>query len=85
MEEKILKFECALDRIIYPKYTKKVQSGDFAIFSMRITKWLDNQIDGVEVIKLKGTTCTLEYGTTYKIFCKLAETHEIYGDTYGLI
>lgn len=85
MEEKILKFECALDRIIYPKYTKKVQSGDFAIFGMRITKWLDNQIDGVEVIKLKGTTCTLEYGTTYKIFCKLAETHEIYGDTYGLI
>lgn len=85
MEEKILKFECALDRIIYPKYTKKVQSGDFAIFSMRITKWLDNKIDGVEVIKLKGTTCTLEYGTTYKIFCKLAETHEIYGDTYGLI
>ena len=85
MEEKILKFECALDRIIYPKYIKKVPSGDFAIFSMRITKWLDNKIDGVEVIKLKGTTCTLEYGTTYKIFCKLAETHEIYGDTYGLI
>lgn len=85
MEEKILKFECALDRIIYPKYSKKVQSGDFAIFSMRITKWIDNKIDGVEVIKLKGTTCTLEYGTTYKIFCKLAETHEIYGDTYGLI
>lgn len=85
MEEKILKFECALDRIIYPKYTKKVQSGDFAIFSMRITKWLDNQIDEIETIKLKGTTCTLEYGTTYKVFCKLAETHEIYGDTYGLI
>lgn len=85
MEEKILKFECALDRIIYPKYTKKVQSGDFAIFSMRITKWIDNKIDEIETIKLKGTTCTLEYGTTYKIFCKLAETHEIYGDTYGLI
>lgn len=85
MEEKILKFECALDRIIYPKYSKKVQSGDFAIFSMRITKWIDNKIDEIEAIKLKGTTCTLEYGTTYKVFCKLAETHEIYGDTYGLI
>lgn len=85
MEEKILKFECALDRIIYPKYSKKVQSGDFAIFSMRITKWIDNKIDEIETIKLKGTTCTLEYGTTYKVFCKLAETHEIYGDTYGLI
>ena len=85
MEEKILKFECALDRIIYPKYSKKVQSGDFAIFSMRITKWIDNKIDEVEIIKLKGTTCTLEYGTTYKVFCKLSETHEIYGDTYGLI
>lgn len=85
MEEKILKFECALDRIIYQKYSKKVQSGDFAIFSMRITKWIDNKIDEIETIKLKGTTCTLEYGTTYKVFCKLAETHEIYGDTYGLI
>ena len=85
MEEKILKFECALDRIIYPKYSKKVQSGEFAIFSMRITKWIDNKIDEIETIKLKGTTCTLEYGTTYKVFCKLAETHEIYGDTYGLI
>ena len=85
MEEKILKFECTLDRIIYPKYSKKVQSGDFAIFSMRITKWIDNKIDEIETIKLKGTTCTLEYGTTYKVFCKLAETHEIYGDTYGLI
>lgn len=85
MEEKILKFECALDRIIYPKYSKKVQSGGFAIFSMRITKWIDNKIDEIETIKLKGTTCTLEYGTTYKVFCKLAETHEIYGDTYGLI
>lgn len=85
MEEKILKFECALDRIIYPKYSKKVQSGDFAIFSMRITKWIDNKIDEIETIKLKGTTCTLEYGTTYKVFCKLTETHEIYGDTYGLI
>lgn len=85
MEEKILKFECALDRIIYPKYSKKVQSGDFAILSMRIIKWIDNKIDEIETIKLKGTTCTLEYGTTYKVFCKLAETHEIYGDTYGLI
>lgn len=85
MEEKILKFECTLDRIIYPKYSKKVQSGDFAIFSMRIIKWIDNKIDEIETIKLKGTTCTLEYGTTYKVFCKLAETHEIYGDTYGLI
>lgn len=85
MEEKILKFECALDRIIYPKYSKKVQSGDFAIFSMRIIKWIDNKIDEIETIKLKGTTCTLEYGTTYKVFCKLAETHEIYGDTYELI
>ena len=74
-----------MDRIIYSKNSKKVQSGDFAIFSMRITKWIDNKIDEIETIKLKGTTCTLEYGTTYKVFCKLAETHEIYGDTYGLI
>lgn len=71
--------------MLHKSNSKKVQSGDFAIFSMRIIKWIDNKIDEIETIKLKGTTCTLEYGTTYKVFCKLAETHEIYGDTYGLI
>lgn len=85
MEEKVLKFECTLDRIYYPKYCKKVDSGEFAIFSVTITKWLENKIDDVYTIKLKGTCCRLEFGTTYKIFCKLAETHEQYGNTYELL
>jgi exodeoxyribonuclease V alpha subunit len=85
MEERVLKFECALDRIYYPKYCKKVDSGEFAIFSVTVTKWLENKIDNVYTIKLKGTCCSLEFGTTYKIFCKLAETHEQYGDTYELL
>lgn len=85
MEERVLKFECALDRIFYPKYCKKVDSGEFAIFSVTVTKWLENKIDNVYTIKLKGTCCRLEFGTTYKIFCKLAETHEQYGDTYELL
>ena len=84
-EERILKFECTLDRIFYPKYSKKVDSGEFAIFSVTVTKWLENKIDNVYTIKLKGTCCRLEFGTTYKIFCKLAETHEQYGDTYELL
>ena len=85
MEERVLKFECALERIFYPKYCKKVDSGEFAIFSVTVTKWLENKIDNVYTIKLKGTCCRLEFGTTYKIFCKLAETHEQYGDTYELL
>ena len=84
-EEKILKFECTLDRIFYPKYCKKVVSGEFAIFSAVITKWLENKIDDLYTIKMKGNCCTLEYGTTYKVFCKLAETHEQYGDTYEIV
>lgn len=84
-EEKILKFECTLDRIFYPKYSKKVKSGEFAIFSTTITKWLENEVEDLYTVKMKGNCCTLEYGTTYKVFCKLAETHEQYGDTYELV
>lgn len=84
-EEKILKFECTLDRIFYPKYCKKVESGEFAIFSAVITKWLENKVDELYTIKMKGNCCSLEYGATYKVFCKLAETHEQYGDTYEIV
>ena len=85
MEEKILKFECTLDRIFYPKYVKKVESGEFAIFSVIITKWLENKVDDLYTVKLKGNCCKLDYGTTYKVFCKLAESHEQYGDTYEIV
>lgn len=84
-EEKILKIECTLDRIFYPKYAKKVESGEFAIFNTIVTKRLENCDKDLYSIKLKGNTCTLEYGTTYKVFCKLSESHEIYGDTYELV
>lgn len=85
MEENILKFECTLDRIIFPKYAKKVESGEFAIFNTIITKRLENCEEDLYTIKLKGNVCTLEYGTTYKVFCKLADVHEIYGATYELV
>ena len=84
-EEKTLKIECTLDRIFYPKYAKKVDSGEFAIFSVIVKKRLENCDEDLYSIKLKGNTCTLEYGTTYKVFCKLSESHEIYGDTYELV
>lgn len=84
-EERIIKIEGTLDRIFYPKYAKKVASGEFAIFRVFITKKLENCEDEIEDIKVKGNVCTLEYGTTYKIFAKLAETHEIYGNTYDLV
>lgn len=84
-EDKILKFECTLDRIIFPKYAKKVESGEFAIFNSLVTKKLENCIDDLYTIKLKGTVCTLEYGTTYKVFCKLVDIHETYGATYEIV
>lgn len=74
-----------MDRIFYPKYSKKVNSGEFAIFSAIVTKRLENCDEDLYSVKLKGNTCTLEYGTTYKVFCKLAESHETYGDTYELV
>lgn len=85
MEENILKFECTLDRIIFPKYVKKVESGEFSIFNTIVTKRLENCEEDLYAIKLKGNVCTLEYGTTYKVFCKLADVHEIYGATYELV
>lgn len=84
-EEKILKMECVLDRIFYPKYVKKVDSGQYAIFKMLVTKRLENCEEDLYSVKLKGNTCSLVYGTTYKVFCKLAEHHETYGDTYELL
>lgn len=85
VEENILKMECTLDRIFYPKYSKKVNSGEFAIFSAIVTKRLENCDESLYSVKLKGNTCSLQYGTTYKVFCRLAESHETYGDTYELV
>ncbi|WP_395546839.1 MULTISPECIES: AAA family ATPase [unclassified Lacrimispora] len=84
-EEKILKFECTLDWIIFPKYVKKVESNEFAIFRANIAKALENCSEEMDQIKLKGNTCSLEFGTTYKVFCKLADVHEQYGNTYEIV
>lgn len=85
MEENIIKCELYLDRIFYPKYAKKVDSNEFAIFSGIISKRLENCEEDLYNIKLKGNVCKLEYGTTYKVFCKLSETNEQYGNTYEII
>jgi exodeoxyribonuclease V alpha subunit len=85
MEENILKCELFLDRIFYPKYSKHVDSGEFAIFSGIINKRLENCDEDISSIKLKGNVCKLEYGTTYRVFCKLSESHETYGNTYEIV
>ena len=84
-EEKILKIECTLDRIFYPKYAKKINSGEFGIFQAIVTKTLEDTEYPYEAIKLKGICPTVEYGTTYKVYCKLCEHNEKYGDTYELV
>lgn len=84
-EEKIIKCELYLERIIYPKYAKKVDSGEFAIFSGVIAKRLENCEEDMYTIKLKGIVPKLEYGSTYRVFSKLADHHETYGDTYEIL
>lgn len=85
MEENIVKCELYLDKIFFPKYAKKVDSGEFSIFSGIITKRIDNCDNDLYSLKLKGNVCRLEYGTTYKVYCKLESHHDIYGDTYEII
>lgn len=85
MEENVVKCEVHLDRIFYPKYSKKVDSGEYAIFSAIITKKLENCEEDMYQIKLKGNVCKLEYGVTYRVYSKLADSHEMYGDTYEII
>jgi len=85
MEENILKCEVTLDRIFFPKYAKKVDNGEFCIFSAMISKRLENCDKELHSIKLKGNVCAITYGNTYKVFAKLAEHHEMYGDTYEIV
>ncbi len=83
-EEKIVKAEVTLERILFPKYSKNVESGEFAIFNTRIVKPLEN-CEELETIKYKGNVCKLDYGTTYKMYGKVIDSHEIYGDTYEIL
>lgn len=83
-EEKIVKAEVVLERIVFPKYSKSVESGEFAIFSARIVKPIEN-CEELETIKYKGNVCKLDYGTTYKMYGRVVDTHEIYGDTYEIL
>lgn len=84
-EEQILKLECTLDWIFYPKHTKKIKSGEFGIFKANVIDTLEDTIYPYGAIKLKGICPTIEFGTTYKVYCKLSEQSEQYGDTYEII
>lgn len=84
-EEKILKIECVLEHIIYPKYAKEIKSGEYGIFKALVTKRLENTEYDEEIIKLKGICPHVVYGTTYKVYAKLSEIHELYGATYEIV
>jgi len=83
-EEMILKCEIQLNRLFFPKGKSFIKSGEYAIFSANIIKNIENCED-IFTIKLKGNVCKLEYGTVYKVTCKLSETNEQYGDTYEIL
>ena len=82
--ENILKCEIIVKRIFYPKHKTVVPSNEYAIFVGNIVKNIEN-CDNLNSIKLKGTVCKLEYGSVYKITCRLSETNEKYGDTYEIL
>lgn len=85
MEECIVKCEVYLDRIFFPKYAKQVATGEFAIFSSVVSKKIENCSEDLNYIKLKGKVPKLEFGNTYRVYCKLFEQNEQYGDTYEII
>lgn len=87
MNEEVVKIECNLSRIFYPKNATSVKSSEFAIFSADVLRALDEYTEelGIRYIKLKGRVCKLEFGAVYKVYAKLAEKHETYGDTYEII
>lgn len=84
-EEKILKFECVLDHVIYPKYSKEIKSKEFGIFRAIVTKLLEGTEYDSEEIKLKGICPHVVYGTTYKVYAKLTDVHDMYGNTYEIV
>lgn len=87
MTEEIVKIECNLSRIFYPKNATRVESSEFAIFSADVLRALDKDTEklGIRYIKLKGRVCRLEFGAVYKVYAKLVDKHEVYGDTYEII
>lgn len=85
IEDKIIKAEIVVNKIMFPKYQTKVESGEFAIFSSRIVKPIEDTCEAYQTLKLKGNVCKLECGTVYKVTCKLADHHEKYGDTYEIL
>lgn len=84
MDDNLIKCEVKLSKIFFPKYVQSVESGEYSIFVSDITKMLEGLID-TKSIKLKGNVCKLEYGTVYRVTCKLSDHHEIYGDTYEIL
>ena len=85
-EEVIVKCEVQLQRIFFPKGKGQVESGEFAIFSANVINRIENCENlTTDTIKLKGKVCNLRKDVLYKVSCRLAETHEQYGDTYEII
>lgn len=83
--EKIVKCIIDLERIYFPKRCSYIQGGQFAIFMANVLTPISGCEDIYNNIKLKGTTCEINYGEKYKVTCKLAESSEKYGDTYEII
>jgi len=81
--EQIVKCEVMLGKIFFPKGVNTVDSGEFAIFTSKVTKDIENC--DMKNIKLKGNVCRMQYGSVYKVTCKLADMNEQYGNTYEIL
>ena len=85
MEEQIVKCEIVVDKIFFPKYAQRVESGEYAIFISKVVKAIEGNCDEYQCLKLKGNVCKLECGTVYKLTCKFAEHNDKFGDTYEIL
>ena len=83
-KDELIKLEVTLGYINYPKNVKKIESGEYGIFSANVQKIISGSYSNSS-IKLKGNVCEIMYGCRYKVYCQLDSIHPKYGASYNIV
>lgn len=83
-KDEIIKLEVTLGYINFPKNVKRIESGEYGIFSANVQKVISGDYSNSS-IKLKGNVCEIMYGCTYKVYCQLDSIHPQYGASYNIV
>ena len=79
----ILEWEISVDKIFFPRYTKSVKNGEYAIFSVFV---IDSSKNITQYAVLKGTlTCDLDTKSRFKVQVKGPEKDREGRESYELI